>query len=172
MFDTMKLTKAVGALCGSLLVFLLGTWGAQIIYGGGEGHGEEAQAYTIEVAGAESTNAEPAEEGPAFEEVYASADPAKGETVFKKCATCHKVDGSDGTGPHLNGVIGRNHAAVGGFAYSAALTALEGQPWTPEEMNKFLISPKAYAPGTKMSFAGLPKVEDRADVIAWLATQK
>jgi cytochrome c len=174
MFDTMTLTKIVGALCGSLLIFLLGTWAATLIYGtGAEGHGgEHAQAYVIEVASAEATSGEAGAEGPSFDEVLASADPAKGETIFKKCATCHKVDGSNGTGPHLNGVVGRNHAAVEGFAYSAALQGFAGQPWTPEELNHFLTSPKSYAPGTKMSFAGLSKVEDRANVIAWLETQK
>ncbi len=172
MFDTMTMTKVIGALCGSLLVFLLGSWAAESLYTtGAEAHGGEevAQAYTIEVASAEP--AAPAEEGPPFAELLAAADVGAGEKVFGKCASCHKVDGANGVGPHLNGVVDRAKASVEGFGYSEALLAMAGDAWTPENLNGFLTSPKAYAPGTKMSFAGLPKEQDRANVIAWLATQ-
>jgi cytochrome c len=176
MFDTMTMTKAVGAVCGSLLVFLLLGWAGNSLFtvGGahhGAGHGEEeiAQAYTIDT-GAEEAPAEGAAEGPDFATLMASADPAAGETVFRKCASCHKLDGTDGVGPHLNGVVGRMHAAVAGFAYSEANLALASEPWTPEALNGFLENPKKYMPGTKMAFAGLPKAEDRANVIAYLAT--
>ena len=175
MFDTMTITKGLGAVCGSLLVFLLLGWAGSSLYSMGHGgHGEEgAQAYTIAVEGGESGGeAEAAEAGPAFAEVFASADPAKGEKVFAKCKACHKVDGTDGTGPHLNGVVGRAIASVGGFGYSDGLKALAAKSWTPEELDHWLENPKAYAPGNKMSFAGLPKVEDRANLIAWLATQQ
>jgi cytochrome c len=100
----------------------------------------------------------------------AAADPAKGETVFKKCAACHKLDGNDGVGPHLNGVVGRPVASVEGFSYSDGMVAHGGE-WTPEELFAFLASPKQDVPGTKMSFAGLPKEEDRANVIAYLQQQ-
>ena len=99
----------------------------------------------------------------------ASASPEKGEAVFKKCGACHKVDGTDGTGPHLNGVVGRNHASAPGYAYSEAMAAKAAEPWTPEALFAFLESPKTAIPGTKMAFAGLPKPEDRANVIAYLA---
>lgn len=171
MFDTMTLTKAGGAVFGSLLIFLLGGWAAESLYHvGGHGEGEIAQAYSIEVAGAE----EPAAEEPTvdFATLYAAADPAKGESVFKKCSACHKVDGSDGTGPHLNGVVDRAKAAVAGFGYSEAILAVADQAWTPENLDGFLEDPKGYMPGTKMAFAGLPKAEDRANLIAWLATQQ
>jgi cytochrome c len=100
MLDTMTLTKITGAVCGAFLVFLLGSWAAEGIYGQEKPHhGEEmAQAYSIEVVGAEP--AEGAEEEVDFATLLASADPAVGEKVFGKCASCHKVDGSDGTGPH------------------------------------------------------------------------
>jgi cytochrome c len=88
--------------------------------------------------------------------------------VFGKCKACHKIDGTNGVGPHLDGVVGRDIASVEGFAYSDALSGLEGT-WTPETMEAFLANPKGYAPGTKMTFAGLPKVADRANVIAYLA---
>lgn len=174
MFDTMTMTKVVGAVCGSLLVYLLvAKVGTTLYTVGGEAHaeGELAQAYTIDTGAGEAPAAEDAAAaGPDFATVFAAADVAAGEKVFAKCKSCHKVDGTNATGPHLNGVVGRNHGSVEGFAYSDALVAMASVPWSPEEMDKFLTSPKAYAPGTKMSFAGLPKVEDRANVIAYLAT--
>ncbi len=171
MFDTMTMTKIVGGFCGTFLVFLLGNWAAEGLYniGPGEGeHGPREQAYTVAVADTGSTDAAPQV---SFADVYAKADAAKGEKVFSKCKACHKVDGNNAVGPHLNDVVGRAVASVEGFAYSDALKALGGD-WTPERLDEWLTSPKAFAPGTKMSFAGLPKIEDRADVIAYLATQK
>lgn len=104
--------------------------------------------------------------------LLASADPAKGEKVFAKCSSCHSINsgGANGIGPNLYGVLGKPHASVAGFAYSDALKSKSG-PWTFEEMNKWLTSPKAYADGTKMSFAGLGKAEDRANLMAWMNTQ-
>lgn len=170
MLDTMTITKAVGAGCGALLVLLMGSWAADAIYGTPEVHGDEehAQAYAIEVAEAEPAG-EAAEEGPPFAEVFAAADAAAGEKVFGKCRTCHKLDGTDGTGPHLNGVVDRQKGAAEGYGYSDALLAMAGDAWTAENLNAFLENPKGYMPGTKMNFAGLPKVEDRANVIAYLA---
>lgn len=174
MFDTMTLTKVTGAVCGSLLVYLFISWAGESLYGMGEKpHGEEvAQAYTIdtgEAAGGETDAA--AEEGPAFADVFAAADVAAGEKVFKKCAACHKVDGTNGTGPHLNGVVGRARGGVEGFGYSDGMKSV-ADAWAPELLNEFLINPKAYVAGTKMSFAGLPKVDDRANLIAYLASLK
>lgn len=161
MFDTMTITKIAGGLFGAWLVLLLGKWGAEEIYHA-EMHGEAS--YVIEVAGAEEP--EPEEEIDVAA-LMADADIDKGASVFRKCSACHKVDGSDGVGPHLNGVVGREIAAVGGFGYSGALTGLEGA-WTPEELYAFLADPKGYAPGTTMGFAGLNKPEDKANVIAYL----
>jgi cytochrome c len=172
MFDTMTMTKVVGAACGSLLVFMLGGWAADALYAtGGGGHGGEAtQAYTIDTG--EGDAPEAVAEGPTFEELYASADAGAGEKVFAKCKACHKVDGTDGTGPHLNGVVDREKAHVDGFGYSDVLLSMASETWTPEKLDAFLLNPKKYAPGTKMSFAGLPKPADRANLIAWLATQQ
>jgi cytochrome c len=174
MFDTMTMTKALGATCGSLLVFLLGSWLASSLFtttGGHAGHGEEvAQAYVIDTGEGEATEEASAEEGPDFATLLASADVAAGEKVFGKCKACHKVDGTDGTGPHLNGVVDRAKASVGGFGYSEALLAMSADAWTADNLNGFLENPKQYMPGTKMSFAGLPKPADRANVIAYLAS--
>ncbi len=172
MFDTMTMTKILGAVCGSLLILLLGKWAAEALYHTAPvAHaGEEVvQAYVIDT-GSEAPAEGAAEEGPPFAEIYLAADPVAGEKVFAKCKACHKLDGTDGTGPHLNGSVDRAKAAVEGFAYSDALLAMAGDTWTPENLNGFLLSPKAYAPGTKMGFAGLPKAEDRANVIAYIAT--
>lgn len=171
MFDTMTLTKAGGALCGSLLIFLLVKWGAESLYSTEPvAHGEEAvaQAYTVDTGAAGGDDAAK-DAGPDFATVFASADPAKGEKVFGKCKACHKIDGGDSTGPHLNGVVGRAVASVAGFNYSDALKN-HGGTWEPETLDAWLTNPKAYAPGNKMSFAGLPKVEDRANLIAYLKT--
>ncbi|MBS0125302.1 c-type cytochrome [Thetidibacter halocola] len=164
MLDTMTFTKVVGSLCGALLIFLLGKWAAESLYHVGGGHGEEVAAYVIEVG--DSEPAEEVAEVP-FEELLAAADAAAGEKVFGKCRACHKVDGTDATGPHLNGVVGRNIDAVAGFNYSGALEQV-GDVWTPENLNHFLESPKSAAPGTTMGFNGLPKAEDRANLIAYL----
>jgi len=175
MFDTMTLTKAVASICGALLIFLFGTWAADTIYGGkaGEAHeGEEAaQAYSIDTGATETAEAT-TEEGPDFATIYASADAAAGEKVFGKCKACHKMDGTDGTGPHLNGVVDRAKAAVAGYAYSDAIMALTAESWSPDKLYAFLENPKGYMPGTKMGFAGLGKPEDRANVIAYLASTK
>jgi cytochrome c len=170
MFDTMTLTKVTGAICGSLLVYLFASWASDALYATAPAaHGDEpvAQAYTIDT-GAEAAPTEAVAEGPSFEELFAAADAAAGEKVFGKCKACHKLDGSDGTGPHLNGIVGKAKAASAGYGYSDALVAMAGDTWTPENLNGFLTNPKGYAPGTKMSFAGLPKGEDRANLIKYL----
>ncbi|MEA5159877.1 c-type cytochrome [Cereibacter johrii] len=172
MFDTMTLTKAVGAGCGALLVFLLGSWAASGLYTFGEGHGEDVtQAYVIET-GDGGASEEPAAEAVPFPELVAAADAAAGQKVFAKCAACHKLDGSDATGPHLNGVVDRAVASVAGFAYSDAMVAhaAEAPTWTLEELGAFVENPKGHVPGTKMTFAGLPKEQDRANVVAYLAS--
>jgi cytochrome c len=128
-----------------------------------------SQAYTIDTGASEAT--ETVAEGPTFDELFASADAGAGEKVFAKCKACHKVDGTNGTGPHLDGVVDRAKASVDGFGYSDVLLSMASDAWTPANLDAFLLNPKKYAPGTKMSFAGLPKPADRANLIAWLATQ-
>ena len=168
MFDTMTSTKIIGGLCGTFLVFLLGNMAAESLYHVGPGgHDGAEQAYLIETDSDAGSDEGVAEVD--FATLLAAADVAKGEKVFGKCKACHKVDGTDGTGPHLDGVMGRDIGSVGGFGYSAVLTELPGN-WDPEELSDFLENPKSYAAGTKMSFAGLGKAGDRANVIAYLET--
>ncbi len=169
MFDTMTLTKIVGGFCGALLVFLLGNWAADAIYGGGEGHGETEQAYSIPVEDS-AAPAAAADAGPTFEEAYAMADAAAGEKVFRNCQSCHSTEaGKNMTGPSLHGVVGRAVDVVEGYSYSGALIKV-ADVWTPEHLNSFLTGPRAFAPGTAMTFAGLPKIQDRANLIAYLAS--
>ncbi|MGA0616872.1 c-type cytochrome [Paracoccus sp. KR1-242] len=175
MFDTMTVTKAAGAFIGALLFLLLMNWAASgIFHVGTSGHGgegeEHAQAYTIPVAESASAGDEGKDAGPDFATVLASADAAAGEKVFSKCKACHKLDGANSTGPHLDGVVGRPVATVEGFGYSDGMKA-HGGDWTPEALQEFLTNPKSVVKGTKMTFAGLPKVEDRANLIAYLQSQ-
>ena len=176
MFDTMTLVKAGGGVCGTLLIFLFGNWAAESIYGFGESAKGEggAQAYTVVVADAAATTtaATAGAADPAYADISAKADAAAGEKTFGKCKSCHHIDGSNATGPHLNGVVGRPRASVDGFAYSDGMSSKKSDAWTPDLIYTFLKSPKAYVPGTKMSFAGLPDPQDRANVIAYLSTLK
>ena len=105
-----------------------------------------------------------------------TGDAAKGEKVFRKCKACHAVgDGAKArTGPTLNGLLGRVAASEDGYAYSDAMqqSGADGLVWTPETLAAFLEKPKDFIDGTKMSFAGLRKEQDRTDIIAYLATFK
>lgn len=97
-----------------------------------------------------------------------TGDAKAGEAIFiKNCKTCHKVDGKNAVGPHLNGVVGRATATAEAFKYSVAMKAHTGH-WTAERLDVYLTNPKAEVPGTRMSFAGLKDAKDRADVIAYL----
>jgi cytochrome c len=102
----------------------------------------------------------------------ATADVARGETQFKKCAACHSIDqgGANGIGPNLHGIMGAQVAAKSGFGYSDALKGKGGQ-WDWDAMSQWLHNPRGYVPGNKMSFAGLSKPQDRADVMAYLNAQ-
>jgi cytochrome c len=177
MFDTMTLTKIVGGFCGALLIFLLGGWLAEIIYHTGataHAEGEEVhQAYIIPVEGGggeAEPEASPEELIAEFQAVFASADAAAGEGEFRPCSACHSLEpGQNGTGPTLAGVVGRPVDAVEGYDYSGALEQV-ADVWSPEHLNFFLEDPDGYAPGTKMNFNGIRDVQDRANLIAYLAT--
>jgi cytochrome c len=102
-----------------------------------------------------------------------TADAAKGAETFKKCAACHTDNqgGANGIGPNLYGIVGDSVAeGRGGFAFSDVLKA-KGGKWGFDELNAWLTSPRKYAPGTKMTFAGLSNPQDRANVIVYLNTQ-
>ena len=171
MFDTMTLTKAFASVCGALLVLLLGGWAAESLYDI-EHHGEDhARGYVIDVGseGGEMAEAEAVPEVP-FAEVYAVADAGAGERLWRQCSACHQLEaGANGVGPYLHGVVGRPKHSAQGFNYSDALLSQDGE-WSPENLSAFLENPREYAPGTAMNFRGLEDVEDRANLIAYLAT--
>jgi cytochrome c len=103
--------------------------------------------------------------------LLANANPDTGRQIAQRqCGSCHNFaqGGPNGVGPNLYGVVGRDHAAVPGFNYSAANRAMTGHPWDYESINAFIAKPSTYMPGTRMAFAGLNNPSQRADVIAFL----
>jgi cytochrome c len=133
-------------------------------------HAPHEPGYKIE--GVDSSEGGAAAE-PAVEEVLAKADVAKGEGIFKKCVACHTIapGAANGIGPNLHGVVGEGiGTGAGGFAFSDALKK-HGGTWDWANLYAWLKSPSSFATGTKMTFAGLPNPQDRADVIAYLNSQ-
>jgi cytochrome c len=101
----------------------------------------------------------------------AAGDAEAGEKVFKKCKTCHSFDpGKKKIGPHLKGVVGRKAGGVEGYKYSKTMAAAD-ITWDEANLDGFLTKPKKFMKGTKMSFAGLKKESQRADLIAYLKAQ-
>ncbi len=98
----------------------------------------------------------------------AEGDPAKGADVFKKCAPCHNANNkTNKIGPYLQGVVGRKAGTAEGYNYSDAMKN-SGLTWDEATLDQYLENPKAKVPGNKMAFPGLPKKEDRENVIAYL----
>jgi cytochrome c len=101
-----------------------------------------------------------------------TGDPAKGEQVFIQCKTCHVTEpGVNRIGPSLHNKVGAEAGKVAGYNYSPA-NANSGITWTKEKLFQYLENPQRVVPGTKMAFAGIPDPQKRADLIAWLETQK
>lgn len=134
-------------------------------------HGEAPEKPGYAIQGVESGDAGAAAAVP-IATLLASADVAKGEAIFKKCVACHNIasGGANGIGPNLWATVGKPLASHAGFAYSDALKT-KGGTWTFEALNEWLANPKKYAPGNKMTFAGLGNPEERAAVILYLNSQ-
>jgi cytochrome c len=133
-------------------------------------HAPETPGYKIE--GVVSSAGGPEAEAP-IEARLVTADIAKGEAVFKKCVACHTIapGGASGIGPNIHAIIDTKIGAhEPGFAYSAALAG-HGGAWDWNNLDAWLKSPSGFARGTKMTFAGLPNPQDRADVIAYMNAQ-
>lgn len=172
--DSFQVNKIIGALLGTVFVVFSISLVADALFAA---HPPAQPGYLI-VADEEGEGAG----GPAVEEEAVSiasllqdADPAAGESAFRKCQACHTADqgGANKVGPNLWGVVGGPIASHEGFSYSAGMRefASEAGDWDFEHLNEFLLDPKGYVNGTAMAFAGLKKDDERANVIAYLRTQ-
>ena len=135
-------------------------------------HTPEKDSYVIEVAETPKSGA-PVKKKVAepVSDLLASADVARGKKLSKACAACHSFTkgGPHRVGPNLWDVVGKDIASNAGFSYSDVMSAKEGK-WDYETIGTFLWKPKKFAPGTKMSYIGMKKTKDRANLIAWLRT--
>ena len=172
--NSIEFTKIVGVLLTVALVVSLSNFIANEII---PRHHDEVRAYVVAAAEAEAEPGEAAAAEAASAEaatgvtaLLAAADPAAGAKVVKKCTACHSLDkgGKNKIGPNLWDLVDRPIASVGGFSYSPALTGKSGETWSYDNLDAFLAKPKDWAPGTKMSFAGIKKPGQRADFIAHL----
>ncbi|HZD25339.1 MAG TPA: cytochrome c family protein [Alphaproteobacteria bacterium] len=167
-----ELNKIAGAVLGSLLLLMaineIGNFLVHPSY-------PEKPAIAVAVPEGGEAGGKAKEEEPKqvpLPQLLAQADASKGERIAAKCKTCHSLDkgGANKVGPHLYGVLGRDKASVSDFSYSAALKGLGGK-WTYEDLFHFIKDPQSYAQGTKMSFPGLKKPGDRADLLLYLRQQ-
>ena len=143
------------------------------IVGGMLFHGERPEKMGYAIEGVVEEGAGGGAPDVAIASLLPTADAAKGAEVFKKCAACHTINqgGANGIGPNLYGTMGEGIGqGKGGFAFTDAIKGVGGT-WDFDKMNAWLTSPRKFAPGTKMTFAGLGSAEDRANVILYLNQQ-
>src|SRR5690606_3675001 len=112
--------------------------------------------------------------GPTIAELLQTADPAAGETAFRKCVACHTADdgGPNKAGPNLFDIVNRPVASHEGFSYSSAMRGFAegGTTWTFEHLSEFLKAPRSYVPNTAMAFAGIRNPQEEANLLAYLRT--
>ena len=173
MKDELRWNKIFGGLLGAVLLLLIVRQGAEMLFAPTP---MKAPGYAIAVATGDAGAAtEVADTPPDWGTELAKADVAAGAAVSQKCASCHNFanGGPNQTGPNLWGVLGRKPGSHAGFAYSQGMTDFGGKQaaWDYQHVYEFLSGPSAYINGTKMSFVGLKKREDRINLIAWLRQQ-
>lgn len=161
--------KIVAAVLTAGITFAVaGVIGRQLV------HATMPHHAAIAIAGEAAPAAATPAAAPALDPItplLASADVAAGQQVAQRqCASCHSFNegGRAGVGPNLYGIVGAKHAHAEGFNYSQALRGMADKPWTYEELNAWIHSPRAYAAGNRMSFAGLSNTQQRANLIAYL----
>ena len=168
--NSFELNKILGAILGTCLVLLALNIGAGAIFAPDK---PAKPGYAIAVQEHGEGGAAPAAKEPEqpIEALLASASAEKGQATAKQCQACHTLEkgGANRVGPNLWGIVDRPRASEAGFNYSAAMKGKAGK-WTYDELSKFLTSPRNYIPGTAMSFAGLARETQRADMIAYLRT--
>jgi cytochrome c len=171
--DSFEWNKIAGAVLATLMFVLVVSFATEAIF---EPTKPAKPGYVVEGVQEEAsatTSAAPAEEAlPDFGTVLPTADAAAGQKISQRCEQCHDLSkgGPNKIGPNLWGVLGRARATHEGFSYSGAMSN-DHAPWTLDKLFKFLKSPAAVVPGTKMSFAGLRSPQDRINLLAWLRTQ-
>ncbi|MBM3592634.1 MAG: cytochrome c family protein [Alphaproteobacteria bacterium] len=137
-------------------------------------HPSAPQQAAIQVGEPAAAQAAAAPAAPALEPItplLAAANVQNGQQLAQRqCASCHSLNegGRNGVGPNLYGIVGAKHAHSEGFAYSAAIRGMASKPWTYEELNAWIANPRAYAPGNKMTYAGMASAQSRADLLAYL----
>jgi len=168
--DSFEINKILGALLGTCLVLLAVHIAAGAIF---TAPAPAKPGYEIAVKEQQPEQAQghPAPAEQPIENLLATASVEHGAEIAKQCQICHNLQKGQGpkVGPDLYDVVGRARASQPNFNYSAAMKA-KGGTWTVDELNKFLAKPSAYIPGTLMTFAGLARENQRADVIAYLNT--
>ena len=167
--NSFELNKVLGAILGTCLTTLALNIGAGAIFAP-EKPAKPGYAIAAKTPGAEGPAAVKEAEEP-MEAMMASASVEKGQATAKQCQACHTFEkgGPNRVGPNLWGIVGRQRASEAGFNYSAAMKA-KGGAWTFGELYAFLASPRGVIPGTNMTFAGLSRGQQRADVIDFLHT--
>jgi cytochrome c len=170
MSDNLQVNKIFGALLATGLVVMGARVGVDALF---DRPHPEKPGYAIDVVEAAGAGAAAAVEVlPDWGTVLATADLAAGETVFKKCTSCHNIapGGPNMTGPNLNGLVGRPVASHAGFSYSEGMVAhkAEAPVWSYDALYHFIGNPAKVVKGTKMVFVGVKKPEDRVALIAYL----
>jgi len=167
--DSFELNKILGAILGTCLGLLAINIAAGAIFAPTN---PAKPGYEIEVPEQKpggQPQQQPQEQQQPIEQLLANADVGRGENAAKKCAACHTFNkgGRPLVGPNLWGVVGRPKGSEAGFNYSAAIKS-KGGNWTIDDINQFITNPKAFVPGTNMTFAGVSRATERADIIAYL----